>query len=198
MRILFAAEDRDLARCCRELLADADTAVDTAFDGAQVLTAAAAAPYDLLVLTQSLPRVPWETVTARIRAAGTPVVLLLQGPLTVRALTSEPPVNACLAFPFTPAELRDAVRSVIEKKNSAETLSLGCVTVAVSSFRLGDAPVTAGELDILTALAAGRSVTSADARTYVQALNGKLEAQRLPVRIHYIKNEGFRTVNEYE
>ena len=197
MRILAAAEDRDLARCVRELLSDAETAVDTVFDGAQVLSAVAAERYDLLILTQSLPRVPWETVAVRVRATGMPVILLLQETLTARRLT-EPAFNDCLALPFLPSELVASVRSVTEKSRSDSVFAVGAVPVAVSSFRLGGAPVTAAELDLLAALAAGEAVTDDAARPYVQALNAKFAAQHLPCRIRYIIKEGYRLENDHE
>ena len=198
MRILLAAPDRDLLECYRAILQTDFGETVTAFDGTQVLSLAAAEPFDLVVMDCSLPRIEWNQLLKRIRQKGIPVIALTDEFVSTRLLTEEPTANAWLRYPFKPERLRGLIRDILEKAASAERWEAGSSVVDVSAFRFAEGPsLSAGELDVLRELLRGAAVTT-EAGAQIRALNAKLAAQNAGVRIRYRAQKGFELVKEDE
>ena len=115
MRILFAAPDRDLLECYRQLLeADFGETV-TAFDGTQVLSLLSAESFDMMILDRAIQRIPWGTLVKKARDKQTPVLILTEAPVSLLPLNEEPPENVYLAYPFSQDVLAGAVREVLRQ-----------------------------------------------------------------------------------
>ena len=106
MRVLFAAPDRDLLRCFQKLLCPPAEEVVTAFDGTQVLALLEAGRYDLAVLDCELPRVKVQQLLQRLKEADIRTIVLVNEP--GRQLQGD----AFLSYPFSSAELIDAIRTL--------------------------------------------------------------------------------------
>lgn len=198
MQVLFGAADRDLLQCYRLLLTDAERTVETAFDGAQVLTKLASQRFDLLILERGIPRVGSDRIVAKCVRDGLPVIELLPGPLTTQELLAPTPANAYLSHPFLPAELEELIDSVLQKTAGAEVLQFEGFAVYPAEFSLETLPVTAGELDVLSALHAGQAVRGERQSVFIRALNARMTRLGLRYRIRYQKNTGYRMVTEDE
>lgn len=111
MRILFGAADRDLLACYAALLASGGREVETAFDGAQMLTKLAEQAFGLVIVSDRIPRVPAQRIVRRCQQTETPVIVLLTEPPDART----PPADACLPLPFSPAELTELIGSVLSR-----------------------------------------------------------------------------------
>ena len=198
MKILFAAPDRDLLACYRELLQPLFGEIVTAFDGTQVLSLLSAEHFDVLLLDRNIPRVEHKTILARVRESGIPVIVLTDEPVGVHALTNEPLPGAYLTYPFTAARLADVIRDTLGKVSSGERLQIGDLTIDVSAFRIAGGPsLTAGEIDAVRALVTGGFI-AADEGARIGALNAKFAQAGSDVRIKYKAEKGFETVNERE
>jgi len=198
MRILFAASDRDLLHCYARLLSSENRTADTAFDGTQVLTKLSAERYDLLILSQDIQRVDCRRIVGFCNGENIPVIVLTSERPGLQTLLDGTLANAYLPLPFLPDELIALIDSVRDKLSSEETLSFGSFDVKISSFSLSGIRITAGELDALAALSAGGIAGDEKNRVYINALNAKLDSLRLPQRIKYDKENGYRLVNENE
>ena len=196
MRILFAAPDRDLVRCYSLLLAGDGREVDTACDGVAVLEKLSLGGWDLLILTRDLPRIPSRQIVAHCRREALPVILLTPRPPSLGELLDQALPWALLPLPFLPEELEALVGRVIGTAASQKTLSLEGRAIPLAGFRLGQAPLTLGELEALEALAEGAQPP--EDRMCLGALNEKLSAQGFSARIRYRAGEGYRLVTDHE
>ena len=141
-------------------------------------------PVDLAVLDRSLPREGYRRLLRLCLCGGIPVVALTEEPLRVRLLTGDPLPCGLLPFPFLPEDLTGLCRSVLEKTVSETRITLPEGEMELRSFRLPSGPpVTAGELDILIALAEGRTPGTASREVLIAALNHKLSASGSRTRI---------------
>lgn len=119
MKILFAAPDRDLLECYKQLLeADLGETV-TAFDGTQVLTLLSTEDFDILILDQRIPRVGHKTIIERANAKNVPAITLTDEPAGIRQ-TEKPSINGRLSYPFTFAEIKKTVLDTLEKRGIKE------------------------------------------------------------------------------
>ena len=196
MRILFAAPDRDLLRCYGTLLAGPDRTVETAFDGVQVLRLLSEGDWDLLILSQDIPRIDWHRIVEHCLRESHPVLLLTAEQPDLRLLRNKVLPNACLPLPFQPGELEAVLARLLAALDSAERMRLEGREFPVSGFRLGSARLTLNEVEALAALTAGRQPP--DDRTALRSLNEKLAAQGFAHRIRYRAKEGYRLVTEDE
>ena len=109
MRILFAAPDRDLLSCYKEILESECDEVVTVFDGTQVLSLLSTELFDIMILDRSIPRIGYKELTALAQEKKIPVIIL----------TDEPggmPSNAYLTYPFTPDQIESVIRETGDKK----------------------------------------------------------------------------------
>ena len=156
MRILLAASDRDLLRSFQKLLSEAFGECVTAFDGAQALSALAAAHErpDLAVLDHDLPRVQVPDILRQLNQKHLPSIVLLDGPVTAHQLTEEPLPCAFLSHPFSPDTLTALIQKVASRALADESFSAGGITVEIASFRLKNGPrLSLTEIDLLEQLA---------------------------------------------
>lgn len=198
MKILFAAPDRDLLECYKELLEGEYGEIVTAFDGAQVLTLLSAESFDAVIIDRALPRVDGKTLIRRISERKLPVIVLTDEPVSARLLAEEPLPNEYLAYPFGVKKLSDTISSVLQKASSGERIRIGDAEIALSGFRIINGPsLTGREIDVLRSLIGGSPVTTADG-AYISALNAKFALSGSGVRIRYRAQKGFETVTNDE
>ena len=192
MRVLFAVPDRDLLRCYDKLLEAAFGDVVTAFDGTQVLTMLIEEQYDIVVLDRKLPRVEHQRIVRRLNDTRVPVIVLQERAITLEDLQGEPLANAYMAYPFTSEELIEMIGDVWRKTSEANRFEIAGFAVDEGVFCVGSERVTAAELDVLSALAAGRVVPPGLNAVYIGAINDKLLKLRSNARIRYKAGEGYR------
>ncbi len=197
MRILLAAPDRDLLQCCSELLArDAGETV-TAFDGTQVMALLDTESFDLALLDRSLPRIGIPHIIGRLIERRIPVVVLLNGAVTLTDLMDQPLACDFLSYPFESEELIDEVRTVAGLASSEERVAFGDMEIEARAFRInGGERVTAAEYRMLKALTSGERLEKAELAVYAGALNEKLAKQKSRVRIRYRAGEGYQLVQD--
>ena len=110
MKILFAAPDRDLLNAYKILLTTAEDQVETAFDGPQVLTGLTEQTWDLLILSEDIPRIGSTRILEQCAAKNVPVILMTAGyTYNRKADTDLPQPREYISLPFTPGELEAAV-----------------------------------------------------------------------------------------
>lgn len=198
MKFLFAAPDRDLLECYRKLLESDFGEVVTAFDGTQVLSLASSKNFDLVILDETIPRIDFGTLVARMREKKLPVIGLINEPVSARRLSSEPVASAYLSYPFCPEDLAKTVKDTLDYAASDEKLDFSGLEITVADFRIKDGPyLTAGEIDVLRALSHGETVTD-EKGAYISALNTKFAVLRSEMSIKYRTEKGFEPVNGNE
>ena len=204
MNILLADSNRDLLQCYQKLLAMDGHTVTTAFDGAQVTALLEPEKYDVAILEQRLPRMALDRLLRDLERNRIPVIVLTEGPVTVKTLLGTPLPNAYLIFPFLPEDLKRMIREVTEKARSAEILRRGGVAVDVGAFRIDGTAVrlTNGEINLLRELSVPRRTAGKRTRVMIRALNEKLKSAGKnagkTARIVYEMEKGYRLVNENE
>ena len=201
MNILLADSNRDLLQCYEKLLTMDGHTVTTAFDGTQVAALLAPEKYDIAILEQRLPRMALDRLLQDLDRDHIPVIVLTEGPVTVKTLLGNTLPNAYLIFPFLPEDLKRMIREVTEKARSTETLRRGGVAVDVGGFRIDGTAVrlTNGEINLLRELSAPRRTAGKRTRVMIQALNEKLKSAgkngEKTARIIYEMEKGYRLVN---
>ena len=208
MNILLADSNRDLLQCYQKLLAMDGHTVTTAFDGAQVTALLEPEKYDVAILEQRLPRMALDRLLQDLERDRIPVIVLTEGPVTVKTLLENPLPNAYLIFPFLPEDLKRMIREVTEKARSAEILRRGGVAVDVGGFRIDGTAVrlTNGEINLLRELSVPRRTAGKRTRVMIRALNEKLKSTgknteknaEKTAQIIYEMEKGYRLVNENE
>ena len=73
MKILFAAPDRDLLECFRQLLETEIGETVTTFDGTQVISLLMSENFDVLILDRNSPRVDHKTIVERANEKTSPL-----------------------------------------------------------------------------------------------------------------------------
>ena len=195
----MADSDRDMLSVYRRLMEMAGHTAETAFDGIQVLKLLGAAPFDLAVINERLPRIAHERILSALRNQGTPALVLLDRPLHVSRLCGKELANAYLTFPFFPAELSALALDVTRKARSDERIRCMGIEADVGGFRFSgtDIRLTAAELDIWRELSERATPLPFPQRVYVHALNRKLE--RLDgdrIRVEYLAEKGYGLVRK--
>lgn len=198
MKILFAAPDRDLLECYKQLLEKDLGEIVTAFDGTQVLALLSTENFDAAILDCSLPRVDHKKLVAKMQEKKIPIVALINETVSVRHLTEEPLPNAYLPYPFDAKKLCEVINGALEKASSDEKICVGDVEVIVSEFRIKNgSKLTDKEIDALRAISSCQPLTTADG-VCIGALNVKFERSDYKTRIRYGIKKGFEAVTEDE
>ena len=197
MNVLLADANRDFLQCYQTLLAMDGHRVTTAFDGAQVISLMRRDTFDIAIMEESLPRIEMDQLLKTLGEKRIPVILLVNGKVTVNTLLRSRQPSAYLSFPFLPADLAGMMDAVMEKARSGETLRCQGVEVDVSGFRFSGSQVllTNGEIDLLRALDTPRKTAGKRTRVMIQALNEKMKGLGLKTRIKYEMEKGYRLVN---
>ena len=197
MNVLLADSNRDLLQCYQKLLTMDGHTVTTAFDGTQAVSLLGSEKFDIVILEERLPRIRNEQLLACAEQERIPVIVLIDGGVTVKSLLKAPLPSAYLSLPFLPADLTALMGAVTEKKRSPEPLSCCGVEVDVSGFRFAgtNTRLTNGEIDLLKELEQPRRTASKRTRVMIQALNEKLREAGKQTRIIYEIEKGYRLVN---
>ncbi|MBI4605925.1 MAG: response regulator [Planctomycetes bacterium] len=117
--LLIADDEANLRTLVRTTLEDPEHTILEAADGSQALELAREKAPDLVLVDWMMPGMNGLEVTKRLRAdpatAGTPVIMLTaRGQSSDRAQALRAGVSAFLAKPFSPLELLETVRRVLE------------------------------------------------------------------------------------
>lgn len=194
LKVLFAAPDRDLLECYKELLKTDFGEIVTAFDGAQVLSLIASERFDLAILDSAIPRVDHKTLVMRIREKKIPILVLTDEAVSIRKLMEEIIPNAYLTYPFDSAKICSVMSDVLEKASSGERMTVGDIEVLISEFRIKNGSgLTANEINVLKYLANGKTLTVSDG-AYISALNDKFQKSGSKAKIRYKEKKGFELV----
>ena len=192
MKILFADADRDLLMCYRKILEMAGNEVFTVFDGAQVIDQITRQQFDLIILSDGIPRVRSRDIIRHLNEENIPVIVLLENKINSRILSDEVSANAYLTLPFLPKELLELVEAVMKKQNEEKTKHFERLSLSVSGFCLeGRKRLTNEEIDILEMIDQRQVINAKRAGIYINSLNHKLEALGKEIRIRYIMGEGY-------
>ena len=116
MKILFAAPDRDLLNAYKTLLTTVDDQVETAFDGPQVITGLAGQSWDLLILSEDIPRAGSARILEQCSSMNIPVILMTTDySYTRKVAGGQPQPREYISLPFTPGELEAAIARAGER-----------------------------------------------------------------------------------
>ncbi len=199
MKILIADPDRDFLQSFKKHLECCSYEIDTAFDGTQVIRKITETSFDMVLLGQNIPRVPWSELVRQLNEKKIPSIVMLREKVNSDLLRARILPNAYISFPFFPNELYDLVNQVAEKTDSDEKLSFGEVEVNVSGFILmNKIRVTNGEINIMKTLSQGKEINPKRAGPFINSINNKLTDLGSKIRIKYVMKQGYRMVTVYE
>ena len=119
MRILFAEDDRDLARAVRTLLEHSGYSVDVVYDGRDALDYAEGGGYDGLILDWMMPGKDGVTVLEDLRRRGVSVpclILTARDAVEDRVRGLDAGADDYLPKPFDTGELLARVRAMLRRK----------------------------------------------------------------------------------
>ena len=141
MRLLYAEDEKSLARAVSTLLVRNNYSVDVVYDGQAALDYLATENYDGAILDVMMPKVDGFEVLRRMRARGdsTPVLLLTaRGEIDDRVTGLDSGANDYLTKPFDMKELLARIRAMtrVLSVQPDKTLTAGAVTLDCSSFDL--------------------------------------------------------------
>ena len=121
MRLLFAEDDRDLARAVKALLEHSGYSVDVVYDGQDALDYAAGGGYDGLILDWMMPRLSGLQVldALRRRDIAVPALMLTaRDAVEDRVAGLDAGADDYLPKPFATTELLARVRALLRRKAS--------------------------------------------------------------------------------
>jgi DNA-binding response OmpR family regulator len=150
VRALLVDDDHELARLLREYLTPHGVSVDHIDEGAGAVDriAAAAPPYDIVLLDVMLPGIDGFEVCRRIRGRhAVPIVMLTaRGDDTDRVVGLELGADDYVPKPFNPRELLARMRAVLRRTNPQPPQALQAPPPAEAVEASG--PIQVGELVI--------------------------------------------------
>lgn len=192
MRVLLVEDDAMIAEAVSASLKDGGYAVDWVKNGAQVAAAAAAQPYDLMLLLDlGLPGRDGLDVLSEIRAAGCTVPVLIvtaRDDLYSRLNGLDGGADDYIVKPFDMAEFKARMRAVLRRGSgqaqaclSNGALSLNPATYQVEIIAEGrQVALSNQEFSVLQALLArpGVILSRSDSEDKVYGWAGKSKAMR--------------------
>ncbi len=119
MRILFAEDDRDLARAVKALLEHSGYSVDVVNDGQDALDYAKAGGYDGLILDWMMPKHDGIEVLRSLRSAGITapcLMLTARDAVEDRVAGLDAGADDYLPKPFAATELQARLRAMLRRK----------------------------------------------------------------------------------
>ena len=161
MRLLYAEDEKSLARAVSTVLTRNNYSVDVVYDGESALDYLATENYDGTILDVMMPKVDGFEVLRRIRARGdsTPVLLLTaRAEIDDRVTGLDSGANDYLTKPFDMKELLARIRAMTRNLTVQpdKRLSFGNITLDCSSFDLsgplGDFKLAGKEFQMLEML----------------------------------------------
>ena len=141
MRLLYAEDEKSLARAVSTILVKNNYSVDVVYDGQSALDYLATENYDGAILDVMMPKVDGFEVLRRMRARGdrTPVLLLTaRGEIDDRVAGLDSGANDYLTKPFDMKELLARIRAMtrVLSVQPDKTISFGSVTLDCASYDL--------------------------------------------------------------
>ena len=141
MRLLYAEDEKSLARAVSAILVRNNYSVDVVHDGQSALDYLETGNYDGAILDVMMPKADGFEVLRRMRARGdsTPVLLLTaRSEIDDRVAGLDSGANDYLTKPFDMKELRARIRAMtrVLSVQPDKTLSFGAVTLDCASYDL--------------------------------------------------------------
>ena len=141
MRLLYAEDEKSLARAVSTILRKNNYSVDVVYDGQAALDYLATENYDGAILDVMMPKADGFEVLRQMRARGdsTPVLLLTaRGEIDDRVTGLDSGANDYLTKPFDMKELLARIRAMtrVLSVQPDKTLSFGAVTLDCASYDL--------------------------------------------------------------
>ena len=141
MRLLYAEDEKSLAKAVSTILIRNNYSVDVVYDGLSALDYLATENYDGVILDVMMPKLDGIQVLKRMRENGdrTPVLLLTaKSEIDDRVSGLDSGANDYLTKPFDMKELLARIRAMtrIQSVQTDKTLSCGKVTLDCSSYDL--------------------------------------------------------------
>lgn len=119
MRLLFAEDDRDIAKAVQTLLQRSGYSVDTVFNGQDAVEYIEAGEYDGVILDWMMPKLSGIEVLAHMRSRGysTPVLMLTaHDAVDDRVEGLDTGADDYLSKPFATSELLARIRAMLRRK----------------------------------------------------------------------------------
>lgn len=119
MRLLFAEDDRDIAKAVQILLERSGYSVDTVFNGQDAIDYIEAGDYDGVILDWMMPKLSGIKVLSQMRSKGfsTPVLMLTaRDSVDDRVQGLDTGADDYLPKPFAASELLARVRAMLRRK----------------------------------------------------------------------------------
>ncbi|WP_373740796.1 response regulator [Neisseria sp.] len=201
MRILLVEDDAMIADAVAGSLRDAGYAVDWVDNGLQAATAAAAQPYDLLLLDLGLPGQDGLQVLREIRQGGNLPVLILtaRDDLGSRLSGLDGGADDYLVKPFDLAELHARIRAVLRRRHGQSAPQPGngvltldpathCVAVAGNPETVA---LSSKEFAVLQALLlrAGSILSRAELEDKIYGWGEEVESNAVDYLIHALRRK---------
>ena len=141
MRLLYAEDEKSLARAVSTILLKNNYSVDVVYDGQAALDYLATGNYDGAILDVMMPKADGFEVLRQMRARGdsTPVLLLTaRGEIDDRVTGLDSGANDYLTKPFDMKELLARIRAMtrVLSVQPDKTISFGKVTLDCASYDL--------------------------------------------------------------
>ena len=141
MRLLYAEDEKSLARAVSTILLKNNYSVDVVYDGQAALDYLATGNYDGAILDVMMPKADGFEVLRQMRARGdsTPVLLLTaRGEIDDRVAGLDSGANDYLTKPFDMKELLARIRAMtrVLTVQPDKTISFGKVTLDCASYDL--------------------------------------------------------------
>ena len=141
MRLLYAEDEKSLARAVSTILVKNNYSVDVVYDGQSALDYLATENYDGAILDVMMPKLDGFEVLRRMRARGdrTPVLLLTaRGEIDDRVTGLDSGANDYLTKPFDMKELLARIRAMtrVLSVQPDKTISFGGVTLDCAGYEL--------------------------------------------------------------
>ena len=141
MRLLYAEDEKSLARAVSTILVKNNYSVDVVYDGQAALDYLATENYDGAILDVMMPKADGFEVLRQMRARGdsTPVLLLTaRGEIDDRVTGLDSGANDYLTKPFDMKELLARIRAMTRllSVQPDKTISFGAVTLDCASYDL--------------------------------------------------------------
>ena len=202
MRVLLVEDDAMIAEAMSANLKDGGYAVDWVKNGAQVAAAAAAQPYDLMLLDLGLPKQDGLSVLRHIRQNRnlTPVLIVTaQDDLDSRLSGLDGGADDYVVKPFDMAELLARIRAVLRRHHgqAAPLISNGVVTLNPATYQVQLADqeenisLSNKEFAILQALVsrAGTIHSRADLEDKIYGWGDEVESNAIDFLIHSLRKK---------
>ena len=218
MRLLYAEDEKSLAKAVSTILIKSKYSVDVVYDGQSALDYLATENYDGVILDVMMPKLDGISVLKSMRAAGdnTPVLLLTaRSEIDDRVTGLDSGANDYLTKPFDMKELLARIRAMtrVPAVQTDTKLNVGNVTLDCASYDLsgpgGSVKLANKEFQMLEMLMSSpKNVISVDAFmdhiwgydtdtesnvvwVYISYLRKKLTALDANVRIKALRNAGY-------